>query len=66
MNTLTTDVLVIGGGAAGLRAAIAARQGGVNVLIASKTVVGYANNTAVANGRIGGCWAFSATRLPAG
>jgi succinate dehydrogenase/fumarate reductase flavoprotein subunit len=54
MNTLTTDVLIIGGGAAGLRAAIAARQGGVNVLVASKTMVGYANNTAVANGRIGG------------
>ncbi len=52
MDILTTDVLVIGGGAAGLRAAIAAREAGANVLLASKTAVGYANNTAVANGRI--------------
>ncbi len=52
VQMLTTDVLIIGGGAAGLRAAIAAREAGVNVLVVSKTPAGYANNTAVAGGRI--------------
>ncbi|HLE80675.1 MAG TPA: FAD-binding protein, partial [Dehalococcoidia bacterium] len=52
MEESTTDVLVIGGGAAGLRAAIAAREAGVDALLVSKTPVGYANCTAVAVGGI--------------
>jgi succinate dehydrogenase/fumarate reductase flavoprotein subunit len=44
-HTLTCDVLVIGGGGAALTAAIAAREGGADVLVVSKTRVGYGNNT---------------------
>jgi fumarate reductase (CoM/CoB) subunit A len=39
------DVLIIGGGGAGLRAAIQAREKGVAVTAASKSRVGYGNNT---------------------
>lgn len=45
----STDVLVIGGGGAGLRAAIEARRHGVDVLLASKSRAGYGNNTAISN-----------------
>ena len=41
------DVLIIGGGGAGLRAAIEARKYGVEVLLVSKSRVGYGNNTAI-------------------
>lgn len=41
------DVLVMGGGGAGLRAAIEARQAGVSVLLVSKSQVGLGNNTAL-------------------
>ncbi len=51
-DTIDTDVLIIGGGGAGLRAAIEARRRGAAVLILSKSPVGYANNTAVALGRM--------------
>jgi len=50
MRVLKTDVLVIGGGAAGLRAAIEARQANVAVLLASKTPAGLGNCTAYAGG----------------
>lgn len=39
------DVLVIGGGGAGLRSAIEARENGARVIVVSKTKVGYGNNT---------------------
>ncbi len=39
------DVLVIGGGGAGLRSAIEARENGARVAVVSKTKVGYGNNT---------------------
>ncbi len=39
------DVLVIGGGGAGLRSAIEAREHGARVIVVSKTKVGYGNNT---------------------
>jgi succinate dehydrogenase/fumarate reductase flavoprotein subunit len=44
-ESLTADVLVIGGGGAGLRAAIAARETGAEVFVVSKSRVGYGNNT---------------------
>ncbi|MBI4289227.1 MAG: FAD-binding protein [Chloroflexi bacterium] len=44
------DVIIIGGGGAGLRAAIAAREKGADVLLVSKSPPGYANNTAIAGG----------------
>jgi len=47
-ETMTCEVLIIGGGGAGLRAAIEARQAGADVLLVSKSRVGYANNTYIA------------------
>jgi fumarate reductase (CoM/CoB) subunit A len=44
-HALRCDVLVIGGGGAALRAAIAARETGADVLVVSKTRVGFGNNT---------------------
>ena len=44
-ETLYCDVLVIGGGGAGLRSAIAARLRGADVLLISKSRVGYSSNT---------------------
>lgn len=44
------DVLIIGGGGAGLRAAIEARERGVDVIIVSKSRVGYGNNTFISKG----------------
>ena len=44
------DVLVIGGGGAGLSAAITAKKLGADVAIASKAKVGYANNTYISAG----------------
>lgn len=45
-----TDVLIIGGGGAGLRAAIEARKAQVKVLIVAKSRVGQACNTSISNG----------------
>lgn len=45
---ITCDVLVIGSGAAGLEAAIRARQQGASVLLVSKSQMGLGNNTALA------------------
>lgn len=53
MNKLSTDVLIIGSGGAGLRAAIEARRQGVNVLLISKSKTGLANCTASAMGAFG-------------
>jgi succinate dehydrogenase/fumarate reductase flavoprotein subunit len=44
------DVLIIGGGGAGLRAAIEARESGANVIVVSKSRVGYGNNTFISKG----------------
>ncbi len=46
-QTLTTDVLVIGGGAAGLAAAIEARSKGAAVTILSKSKNGYSGNSII-------------------
>jgi fumarate reductase (CoM/CoB) subunit A len=44
-RTHRCDVLVIGGGGAALRAAIASRETGAEVVVVSKTRVGFGNNT---------------------
>lgn len=46
------DVLVIGGGGAGLRAAIAARAAGARVLMVSKSRIGQLTNTYISKGII--------------
>lgn len=50
MNQLSTDVLVIGSGGAGLRAAIEARRHKANVLLISKSKTGLASCTASSMG----------------
>jgi len=52
VDQLDTDVLIVGGGLAGLRAAIAAAEGGVRVMIACKRKAGRSGNTLVAEGGI--------------
>jgi len=47
---VSCDVLVIGGGGSGLRAAIEAREMGLDVIIVSKSRVGYGNNTFISKG----------------
>jgi len=49
---ICTDVLVIGGGGAGLEAAIEAKKQGVNVILISESKAGYANSTATSMGWI--------------
>jgi len=50
VTRLESDVLVIGTGGAGLRAAIAADEGGADVLVVCKSPAGYNNATVVAGG----------------
>ena len=52
VNRSECDVLVIGGGGAGLRAAIEAREHGADVLVVSKVRVGYGNNTYISKATI--------------
>lgn len=49
-ETISSDVLIIGGGAAGLRAAIEAKENIPDVLLVSESRVGFRNNTAVSAG----------------
>jgi fumarate reductase (CoM/CoB) subunit A len=51
-QTIETDVLILGSGAAGLRAAIEARKLGVEVLLVSKSRIGLGNNTAISGSGI--------------
>ena len=44
---LNTDILIIGSGGAGLRAAIEARKHALDVLLVSEAPVGFRNNTAI-------------------
>ena len=50
METLTTDILVIGSGLAGLLSALEAEKAGLRVLIVGKFAIGMGTNTALANG----------------
>jgi fumarate reductase (CoM/CoB) subunit A len=49
-RTLETDVLIIGGGLAALRAAISARQAGARVLVAVKRLLGRSGSSALTTG----------------
>ena len=49
-NILSCDILVIGGGGSGLRAAIEAKERGADVTIVSKSRVGFGNNTFISKG----------------
>ena len=53
--TLTTDVLVLGGGGAGLRAALAARRAGAQVVLVSKQPAGGTSCTAHGAGYLTWC-----------
>ena len=50
LDIISCDVLIVGGGGAGIRAAIAAREKGTDVLIVSKSRIGYGNNTFISKG----------------
>jgi len=50
METLTTDILVIGSGLAGLLSALEAEKVGLRVLAVGKFTIGMGTNTALANG----------------
>ncbi|MFC1976851.1 FAD-binding protein [Chloroflexota bacterium] len=49
---LETDVLVLGSGGAGLRAAIEVKKHGIRALLVSKSRIGLGNNTAISGGGI--------------
>src|SRR4030043_1040494 len=50
MEIIKTDVLVIGGGGAGMRAALAAKEKGAEVLLVSKTPLGKSTCTYLSAG----------------
>lgn len=51
-DQVTCDVLIVGGGGAGLRAAIEARERGADVLVVSKSRVGYVSNTYISKAAV--------------
>jgi succinate dehydrogenase/fumarate reductase flavoprotein subunit len=53
MEKISSDVLVIGNGAAGLRAAIASREAGADVLVISKSPPGLGTCTLLSGGALG-------------
>jgi fumarate reductase (CoM/CoB) subunit A len=61
MNERKADVVVIGSGGAGLRAAIAAREEGLTVLLLSRCSAGLGTATTLSNGMFG-CSGFGLTQ----
>jgi len=57
-QTINSDVLVIGSGAAGVRAAIEAKKLGADVILLSEFKVGTRNNTIISKGTLAasGLW----------
>jgi len=49
-DSVSCDILIIGGGGASLRAAIEAKEMGADVLVVSKSRIGYGNNTYISMG----------------
>ncbi len=62
-KTITTDVLIIGGGGAGLRASIEAKEHGVDTLLVSQSRVGYGSNTSISGGAFAAVLGASEGRL---
>ncbi len=56
MENVDCDVLVLGSGAAGLRAAISAREAGLDVLVLSKAGTGKSTCTGLSGGVMGGAF----------
>jgi succinate dehydrogenase/fumarate reductase flavoprotein subunit len=50
MEDLTTDILIIGGGLAGIVSALEAEQSGLSVLMVGKFAIGMGTNSSMANG----------------
>jgi succinate dehydrogenase/fumarate reductase flavoprotein subunit len=61
-NPFLCDVLVIGGGGAGLRAAIEAREMGAEVILVSKSRSGYGNNTVISKASFSSANGFADAR----
>jgi succinate dehydrogenase/fumarate reductase flavoprotein subunit len=57
-DLIETDVLVIGSGAAGLRAAIETKRYGADVMLVDKSLIGVNNNTAFAGGGLNAALIF--------
>ena len=53
METLSTDILVIGSGLAGILSALEAEKAGLRVLLVGKFAIGMGTNTSLANGVFG-------------
>jgi succinate dehydrogenase/fumarate reductase flavoprotein subunit len=64
LNRINCEVLIIGGGGAGITAAITARRSGAEVVVVSKGNVGYANNTFIAAGMLSSPGTGSAQDAP--
>lgn len=62
MQIIKTDILIMGSGVAGLRAAIAARESGLNVLVVGKNSPGRGTATILSGAGFSGGWGGLTTR----
>jgi fumarate reductase (CoM/CoB) subunit A len=62
MQTIKTDILIMGSGLAGIRAALAARESGLNVLVVGKNTPGRGTATILSGGGFSGGWGGITTR----
>ena len=56
MQIIKTDILIMGSGVAGLRAALAARESGLKVLVVGKNTPGRGTATILSGGGFSGGW----------